>query len=371
MMRHGSWTAGILAALLCTVAMESIADACSPPLPGLTGTLPESGGALPGNAAIFFDGFSISLDAVSVTVDGEPASLVAVKDLPPLGYSLVARIEPPPGEGQAIVIEGDFCGAQEPCGQSRIELTAGAADTEAPAGPSGLSFDLHDHADFTSSGGDCQVDSDLTWWVTVEAETAGSGEAPVITTVEAFRDDTFTDPVFSQSRFMNATPVTVALSRTVDVLGGAAAPEAFCFRATVTDTAGNAAGAPVHACKPCYHRKDPDTAQPGLGGPPEPAWTEEDVYPGGTCDSGMGPGSGGTGGSGPGSGGSGPGSGGSGPGTGAGGSGPGAGGSDGGGETEESGCSFRAAGASGGAGRAGIAALALLVCAALAGRKKR
>lgn len=351
----------MIAALLCTVAAESIADACSPPLPGLTGTLPESGGSLPGNAAIFFDGFSISLEAVSVTVDGEPASLVAVTDLPPLGYSLVARIEPPPSEGQAIVIEGDFCGAQGPCGESRIELTAGAADTDAPAGPSGLSFDLHDHADFKSSGGDCQVDSDLTWWVTVEAERAGSGEAPVITTVEAFRDDTFADPVFSQSRFMNATPATVALSRTADVLDGVAAPEALCFRATVTDTAGNAAGEAVHACKPCYYRKDPETAQPGLGGPPEPAWTEEDVYPGGTCDSGTGPGSGtGGGDASTGAGGSG--------GDGAGGSG---GGSGGGGETEESGCSFRAAGGSGGAGKAGIAALALLACAALAGRRKR
>ncbi|WP_438022232.1 hypothetical protein [Sorangium sp. So ce233] len=353
MTNYLSWTSGIIAALLCTAAMESIADACSPPLPGLTGTFPESGGSLPGNAAIFFDGYSISLDAVSVTVGGEPASLVAVTDLPSLGYSLVARIDPPPGEGQAIVIEGDFCGAVEPCGETRIELTAGAADADAPAGPSGVSFDVHDHADFKSSGGDCQVDSDLTWWVTVEGQIAGSGEAPVITTIEAFRDDTFTDPVISQSKFMNATPVTVALSRTVDALDGAAAPEAFCFRATVTDTAGNAAGEAVHACKPCYYRKDPETAQPGLGAPPEPAWTEEDVYPGGTCDSGMGPGGGGAG-------------------TGAGGSGgDGAGGSGGDSETAESGCSFRAPGGSGGAGATGIAALALLACAALAGRRKR
>ncbi|WP_437774596.1 hypothetical protein [Sorangium sp. So ce1097] len=371
MTKHASWTAGIIAALLCTVAAESIADACSPPLPGLTGTLPESGGSLPGNAAVFFDGFSISLDAVSVTVDGAPASLAAVTDLPSLGYSLVARIEPPPSEGQAIVIEGDFCGAQGPCAESRIELTAGAADTEAPAGPSGLSFDLHDHADFKSSGGDCQVDSDLTWWVTVEAERAGSGEAPVITTVEAFRDDTFTDPVFSQSRFMNATPATVALSRTADVLGGAAAPEALCLRATVMDTAGNAAGEPVHACKPCYYRRDPETAQPGLGGPPEPAWTEEDVYPGGTCDSGTGPGSGSGTGAGGGNASAGAGGGNASAGAGGGDAGSGAGGSDGGGETEESGCSFRAAGGSGGAGEAGIAALALLACAALAGRRKR
>ncbi|WP_155798176.1 hypothetical protein [Sorangium cellulosum] len=364
MSNYLSWTSGIIAALLCTAAMESSAEACSPPLPGLTGTLPESGGSLPANAAIFFDGYSISLDAVSVTVGGEPASLVAVTDLPSLGYSLVARIDPPPGEGQAIVIEGDFCRAAEPCGPTRIELTAGAADADAPAGPSGVSFDVHDHADFKSSGGDCQVDSDLSWWVTVEGEIAGSGEAPVITTIEAFLDDTFTDPVMSQSRLMNAAALTVALSRTTDVLDGAAAPEAFCFRATAIDAAGNAAGEAVHACKPCYYRKDPETAQPGLGAPPEPAWTEGDIYPGGTCDSGMGAGGGGAGGAGTGAGGSG--------GDGAGGSGgDGAGGSGGDGETAESGCSFRAPGGSGGAGTTGIAALALLACAALAGRRKR
>ncbi|WP_437573560.1 hypothetical protein [Sorangium sp. So ce887] len=352
MTRHCSWTAGIIAALACTLATESSADACSPPLSGLTGTFPESGGTLAANAAVFFSGYSISLDGVSVTVDGAPASLVAMPDVRASGYSLAARIEPSPGEGQAIVIEGDFCEPLEGCDAARIELTAGAADTDAPPGPRGLSFDVHDHVDFESGGGDCQLDTDLSFWVTAEGESAGSGEAPVIYTIEAFRDDTFTDLVLSESRLMNAASVTLGIGRTADVLDGADAPEALCFRAAAMDTAGNVAGETVHACKPCYYRKDPDTAQPGSTPPSEPAWAEADIYPGGTCDSGMGPGSGGAGG-------------------GVGGDSGGAGGSDGDGETVERGCSFRADGGSGGQGRAAIAALALLACAALGGRRKR
>ncbi|WP_437618402.1 hypothetical protein [Sorangium sp. So ce1151] len=364
MTKHCSWTAGIIAALACTAAMESRAGACSPPLAGLTGTLPESGGTLPGNAAIFFEGYSISLDGVSVTVDGEPASLVMVTDVPAAGYRIVARIEPAPSEGQAIAIEGDFCTPVESCGVKRIELTAGAADTEAPPGPSGLSFDLYDHVDFKSSGGDCLLDTDLSWWVTAEGEVAEGGEAPVITTIEAFRDETFTEPVFSVSRFMNVASLSIAIGQTAELLDGADAPEALCFRATAMDTAGNVAGETVHACKPCYYREDPATAEPSFTTPSEPAWTEADLYPGGTCDSGMGPGSGGVGGSG-GAGGSG----------GVGGSdsagGAGAGSGDGDGETSEGGCSFRAAGGAGGGGAPGAAALALLACAALAGRRRR
>ncbi|HTN91312.1 MAG TPA: hypothetical protein VL242_46905 [Sorangium sp.] len=361
MTKHCSWTAGIIAALACSAAMESSAGACSPPLAGLTGTFPESGGTLPGNAAIFFEGYSISLDGLTVTVDGEPASLVIVTDVPAAGYSIVARIEPAPSEGQAIAIEGDFCNVVDSCGVKSIELTAGAADTEAPPEPSGLSFDLYDHADFKSSGGDCQLDTDLSWWIKAEGEVAQGGEAPVITTIEAFRDDSFTEPVFSVSRFMNAASLSIAIGQTAEVLDGADAPEALCFRATAMDTAGNVAGETVHACKPCYYRVDSEAAQPPFATPPEPAWTEADIYPGGTCDSGMGPGSGAGG------------SGGAGGSDSAGGAGADAGGGGDGetGETSEGGCSFRAAGGAGGGGAPGAAALALLACAALAGRRRR
>ncbi|WP_437949684.1 hypothetical protein WME98_01775 [Sorangium sp. So ce296] len=343
-MNHGSWTAGILAALASFLAMEASAGACGMPYPGVTEVFPASGATTPGNAALFFAGHALSLDAVSVTVDAEPARLVAAPDVPAAGYDLVARIEPPPGEGQAIVIEGSFC-PDEGCEATRIELTAGAADTEAPPTPSGLSFDLYDYADATPSSGSCESHSHLAWWVTAEGEAAGTGESPVIYTVEAFRDVSFTEPVFSTSRLTTDASVTMAIHQTVDVLAGVDAPTALCFRATAMDAAGNVAGEAVHACRPCFYRKDPETAQPSSSRPSEPEWTEQDVYPGGTCDSGMEPGSGGGG----------------------------AGDGDDDEDAAVRGCSCRAAGerGPGGAAALGGAALALLACAARARRRER
>ncbi|WP_437769990.1 hypothetical protein WME77_27040 [Sorangium sp. So ce764] len=379
--------AGVIAALTCALAVESSADACAPPQPGLTGTLPDSGATYPGNAALFFFGYSISLEGVTVTVDDKPASLVRALDVPVAGQSFAARIEPPPSEGQAIVIEGDFC-APESCEVTRIELTAGAADAAAPKGPVGLSFDLYDHADFKSSGGDCRVDSDLAWWLTVDG-VESAGASPVIYTIDAFRDDSFDEPLFSQSAFMGAASSTMAINRTAHVLDGADAPEALCFRARAIDAAGNAASETAHACRPCYYREDPATAEPADGPPAEPEWTAADVYPGGTCDPGTGAGGGGTTSSGAGGGttSSGAGGGTTGSGTtsggttssGAGGGTTGSGttsggttssgaGDDGAGDSD-GGC--HAAGGSRGNGPAGGAALALLACAALAGRRRR
>ncbi|MGK4003728.1 hypothetical protein WMF31_13945 [Sorangium sp. So ce1036] len=358
-------------------------------------TFPESGATYPGNAALFFYGFEISLEGVSATVDGEPANLVLAPDVPATGHSLAARIEPPPGEGQAIVIEGDFC-STGPCEVTRIELTAGAADTTAPAAPAGLSFNLHDYADFKSSGGDCQTSSDLAWWLTIDGEAPALGASPVIYTIEAFRDDSFSRPVFSESAFARAASSTRAIHRTADVLDGADAPEALCFRVSAIDAAGNAASETAHACKPCYYRKDPPSAEPSFAPPVQPEWAAADLYPGGTCDPGTGTGGGGAGGGaasggsgasggaggggsgassgGAGGGGSGASSGGAGGGAASGGAGGGAasggaGGGDG-GQVEDGG-SCSVAGGAGGERPAGGAALALLACAALAGRRRR
>jgi MYXO-CTERM domain-containing protein len=134
---------------------------------------------------------------------------------------------------------------------------------------------------------------------------------------------------------------------TINVLNGAAAPEALCFRASVRDVAGNPAGETVHACAPCNYRKDPA----GMGDfspPPEPAWTAADIYPGGSCADGNGAGGGGGAGGSNGSGGSG-------------GSGDETGGGDG-------GCGCRLAGSE--SSDMGYAALALLSIAALARRRR-
>ncbi|WP_437669398.1 hypothetical protein [Sorangium sp. So ce131] len=363
MMRLTCWTAGLLAAAASLIALESSADACGASSSGLQGTLPESGATYPANAAIFFEGYDISLEGVSVTVDGEPARLVAVPDVL-AGYTLAGRIEPTPGKGQGIVIEGDFCAPEPSCGVTRIELTAGDPDTTAPPAPAALSFDVYQHA--AHAPNNCESPSSISWWITAAGEAAGAGESPVIYKVEGFRDDTFTELAFSWNQLVEASPVEMNLRATRDVLGGTDAPEALCFRIQATDAAGNAASGAVHACKPCNYRTDPEGAGPIEASPPdEPEWTSADRYPGGTCAPGEGAGAGGDGGGG-GEGDSGDGEG----------EGDGGAGDDGGSLDDDTivrGCSCRAAGSDGaaGGGALGGAALALLAWAALVGRRKR
>ncbi|WP_159397449.1 hypothetical protein [Sorangium cellulosum] len=361
MMRLTCWTAGLLAAVASWVALESSADACGALPSGLQGTLPESGATYPANAALLFRGYDISLEGVSVTVDGEPARLVAVPDVS-FWNALAARIEPTPGKGQGIVIEGDFCAPEPSCGVTRIELTAGDPDTTAPPAPEALSFNVYQYAPHAPNN--CESPSSISWWITAVGEGAGAGESPVIYKVEAFRDDTFTEPVFSFNELVEASPVEMTIRGIRDTLSGTDGPEAMCFRIQATDAAGNAARGAVHACKPCNYRADPEGALPieasDLG---EPEWTSADRYPGGTCVPGVGAGSGGDGGGG-GGGDSGDGEG------------DGGGGDDGGSLDDDTivrGCSCRAAGSDGaaGGGALGGAALALLACAALVGRRKR
>ncbi len=335
-----------LIALATIAGLEGRADACSPPLPGLAGSIPSTGETYPGNAAVFFLGYDISLTSVSVKVDGQPASFMAAPDIDALGLgSLAARIVPTPAKGQMVTIEGDFCPAASPCGNSVITFTAGDADNTPPAAPTTISFDLHDYPDFKSSGGDCQSDSDLGWWIDVEATPPAASESLVALRVEAFRDETFQEVVFAESTFLSSTKQSLSSHHTINVLNGADAPEAFCFRASLRDVAGNPASETVHACAPCNYREDA-AGMPGFSPPSEPTWTPADIYAGGPCGDGAG-GSGGSSGSG-----------------GAGGSG-GSGDDSGGGDE---GCGCRLAG--GESSREGYAALALLALAAITRRRR-
>jgi hypothetical protein len=335
-----------LIALATIAGLEGTADACSPPLPSLTSSIPATGETYPGNAAVFFLGYGISLDAVTVKIDGQPASFTAAADIDALGLgTLSARIAPTPSKGQVVTIEGNFCEPANPC-DNTITFTAGDADNTPPAAPTAISFDIYDYPDFKSSGGDCQSDSDLAWWIDVSATPPAASESRVVLHVEAFRDETFKELVFAESTFINGPMTSLSSRHTINVLNGAAAPEALCFRASVRDVAGNPSGETVHACAPCNYRKDA-AGMADFSAPPEPAWTAADIYPGGSCDNGNGAGGGG----------------------GAGGS-NGSGGSGGSGETGggDEGCGCRLAGS--GSSDMGYAALALLSIAALARRRR-
>lgn len=281
-------------------SQESTSEACSPPLPGLYSTIPQNGEQYPANAAIFVSGYGISLDAVAVTVDGAPASLVHAAPIEALGIATFAvLVSPPPMVGQTVEVKGDFCPPESMCEPQAFTFVATEADISAPPAPSALSFNLYDYPDFKSSGGDCQNDSDLAWWITAAGEPASATESRVLLTIEGFRGADFKDLAFSTSTFLTADAATVSVHQTIGVLNGLAAPDALCIRATTMDAAGNKSAGSASACEPCNYRKDASPATSDWV-PAEPEWTAADVFPGGPCD--MGSGVGGSGGAGSGGG---------------------------------------------------------------------
>lgn len=267
----------------CVVGLERGAAACLPPEPGLFKTVPAEGQKYPGNAALIFTGHQITLDKATVTVDGQPASLVDASDLFPY-YGKVALIEPMPAPGQAVVVAGDFCADPVVCPPETLSFVAAAVDAEAPAAPEAIHFDVHDYPDFMSSPGDCQTDSDVAYWIEVEGTPAAEGEAPVLYTVEALADAASTDPLWTGLALITAGSTPFVRRAVLEELVGEQVPEAFCYRVRAMDTAGHAGAGEILTCKPCHYRADP----PGTSvtAPEEPAWTEADIYPGGMCGQG-------------------------------------------------------------------------------------
>lgn len=255
------------------------ADACGVPAPELTSTVPADGATYPGNAALLFSGFDLTLDAVTVTVDGQPASLVPA----PLaeGFAAIAAlVEPQPQAGQTVVVSGSFC-SPEFCDPVSLTYTASAPDLTAPAPLAEQAyFGVYDHADFASGGGDCQSDSDLTFYLHVPQTAPAGGEA--LPVVRASYDPDGEGGAFGirSTVYSPGDMATLVISATDEQLLGKDPATEVCITIEVVDTAGNAAPA-FQVCPACYLRKD-DTPQLGST-PSEPAWTEADAVPGSAC----------------------------------------------------------------------------------------
>ncbi|APR77486.1 Hypothetical protein A7982_02833 [Minicystis rosea] len=287
-------TVPVFAAVLLAVASARPARACSPPSPGVYDSTPKNGATYPANAAIFFSGYDVSLDDVTVTVDGQPATLAkATLTSSPATLSVV--VQPAPEPGQVVAIQGTFCGSGFQCPVYSLSFTAAPPDTTAPGAPKVIAFNVHDYVDFKSSGGDCQSNSDLAYWVEMETPALEAGGSPFLQRIEAYRDAGLTDFVFGTTRFVEGgTKQVISFHVLASELAGASPADAFCFRSTIVDAAGNAGPDSAEViCKPCHVRID-DEPSTSFGAPPEPAWSSDDIYPGGACDPG-GPGTGGAG----------------------------------------------------------------------------
>lgn len=125
------------------LAVPRSAEACGVNLPELYEAVPADGQSYPRNAALLFSGTEIKLDAVTVTVDGAPASLVPAS-LPARMATIAARVEPEPQEGQSVTVSGVFC---EDCESVTLTYTVSAPDTTPPEVIAAESFfTVYDHA---------------------------------------------------------------------------------------------------------------------------------------------------------------------------------------------------------------------------------
>lgn len=278
---------------------SSDARPCSPPLPGLTGSIPADGESYPANAALTFQGFGLALDDVEVTIDGTPAGLVPASSLAELGGGLLAwpnaaLVDPAPAAGQTVVLRGTFCDAGSAsggCTEKTISYTATAPDAAPPAKPEGVSYDVHDYVDFKSSGGDCQSDSDVAYWLHLPGVARTPDVARVAYRVDVFRDAALTQAALSDTFYANDGSSDVGLRALASALAGTALADA-CVRVQAFDLSGNVAAEATVVCDPCHVRADPAGEAPDSS-PSQPAWGTADLWPGGVCAS-----TGGTGGAG-------------------------------------------------------------------------
>lgn len=272
----------LLGALGAPALVPSPASACAPLPPGLESSKPGgSGSSLPANAAILLFGFPLSLDAITVTVDDAPATLQEV-ELADGFADLAVRIDPQPMPGQWVVLDGNFCPDSE-CEPSTLSFSVTEPDTAAPAPTvADAFFAVYDHVDFVSSGGDCQSDSDLTFYVHVPGVAPGTSDAATI--VSASWDPDGEGPAgFRRTRLASDDPTLLTISVTAAELGGAD-PAELCLTITTTDAAGNSA-APFELCNACYLREDSEVHD--VGTPPEPTWTDAEAVPGSACAAGV------------------------------------------------------------------------------------
>lgn len=267
----------IAGALVTTAYMPATATACGAPAPGLTSTVPAEGATHPANAALLFSGFDLSLDQVTVTVDGAPAQLVAA----PFGSSwanFVMLVEPAPEVGQQVVVSGPVC-PPDFCDPLLLTYTAGEPDLTAPVPvPEAAFFAVYDHADFMTSGGDCQSDTDLTLYVHVTQDGAAPGAAPGV--VSASWSGGGGGGGFGDFTFASGTTASLSIPLTLAQLGGKDPASEVCVTVTARDLAGNEA-TPFEVCPACFFREDDTPIESSYV--PEPVWTEADAVPGSAC----------------------------------------------------------------------------------------
>lgn len=272
---------GAVLAGTCALAffLPRIADACGASLPELRESVPADGDTYPANAALLFWGEGLSVEKVTVTVDGEPATLVEFAGgLAPL----MAQVEPEPLPGQTVVVAGEFCAEGDSCPAS-ITFTAGEPDFVAPAPIVEASFfAVLEHAPFSFTSGCDQFEVAQTMYVHLEQAAPAAGEALVLFQVTWKPDEEVdANPISLTARGVEPTTIE-SVVLTAEHFGSADVRTDVCLEVVARDAAGNEAP-PFELCPPCFMRSDETPLPSESTAPPEPVWTEADAVPGSAC----------------------------------------------------------------------------------------
>ncbi|WAS99183.1 MYXO-CTERM sorting domain-containing protein [Nannocystis punicea] len=287
MLRNRFWTSfaeGAVLAGTCALVLSlpRLADACGATPSELRETVPADGDTYPANAALMFWGDGLSVDKVTVTIDGEPAALVPAPLVEGLG-ALAVKVEPEPLPGQVVVVAGEFCDENDNCPAS-ITFTAGEPDVTVPAPVVEASFfAVFEHAPLILPGGcDGGFQVDQTIYVHLEQPAPTAGEAASFFEVTWDPGEEF-EPSALRRTARALEPTTILpIALPADRFGGADVSTDVCFEVVARDAAGNAS-APFELCPPCFMRADAAPLPDSSEAPPEPLWTEADAVPGSAC----------------------------------------------------------------------------------------
>lgn len=292
----------ILPATLAFLLMASPrnAEACSPLPPGIQSTIPANDGTHPANATVLISGVDLDVSKIVAKVDGAPAVVKPASTLAISSNSFGAgaqaiTFEPALKAGQKVELSGSICSFDggTDCTLA-LSFTVGESDTVAPGAIEKVSLDIYDYNDFKSSGGDCQSNSDMAIFASIQAKEDKAD--PGYWLVDGYDAKTGKNLLFSGVYIRDDSKSNYPIRLLKNALQGNEVPSGICIEVTGFDLAGNKTEA-VRQCDPCRFRQDPAPGTPENFPPTEPAWTDADIVPGGACDPG-GAGAGGSGGSG-------------------------------------------------------------------------
>ena len=220
-------------------------------------------------------------------MDGELAALTEVEELRINHYATSTFAISIAGVTAGSHVRLRWCTEAKGC-MDVIEYDASEPVLDPPPAPSSLIFDLHDFPGIYGFGPACELQEELKWWIKTEVAPPES-DIEVFHLFEGFSVEEQPELRFRSHALANGDVIDWPVAGYQVQLGDAEPPEAICIRATAIDAAGNRSES-LESCLPCrYSVAEPESSSWVSELPSQPMWTEDDIFPGGSCADGVPP----------------------------------------------------------------------------------